>query len=556
MDNEIRIIDKCDNLLMEHYKTIFKSELSIMIIKKEFNIYENQEKCAKKIVDLFSTNLNIVSFMVLALTQSGKTGLMVCLINKFFYSINPIPTENIFIITGLSDKDWKKQTISRIPQCLRARVFHRNNLLGKNGFISNIKNKKNVLIIIDELQIAAKENQTIHIAFKEVGLMNKKYLLDNDIKIIQLTATPDGTIYDHKLWGIHSETIKLPSGSKYTSCFELYEKNRCFNSKPLYYINKDKTYNKDESLKNTNYYIEKIINIEIEQDKKLYHIVRIDNGDKSENIINNFKEICLECKCILYDQNSKLDLDILMHIEPKITTFIFIKERLRCSKTLENKNFFGSVYERKTMTTNDSCIIQGLLGRSTGYNCNDFSICFTDINTLHRYKELWESNFDSIIKWNSTSTKFKNDKTNSKGTYKNPSVMKGMAFDIEETKDNDSIEFEEFNQTDYGSLEETIEASRKWILNELKINILKTTNIIRGPLKKTTNPKEGDDGWVKCTLAYEKREVHSYDTVIRKKNEAWDKAGKTQYIWKPCYKNLSNKESFTALVFYKVNKKY
>ena len=172
-----------DKILQDAYKSEFESQLKIMKQKNLYTTYENQKICSENIVQTFLTNQNIISIMILALTQSGKTGLIVEIINAFYNTINPVPKENIFIITGLSDCDWKKQTAKRIPSCLRERVYHRNNLLGKRGFVSEIKNKKNILIIIDELQIAAKENQTIHRAFEETGLMNKENLLEKLYKL-------------------------------------------------------------------------------------------------------------------------------------------------------------------------------------------------------------------------------------------------------------------------------------------------------------------------------------------------------------------------------------
>ena len=102
------------------------------------------------------------------------------------------------------------------------------------------------------LFLLAKENQTIHRAFEETGLMNKENLLENDVKIVQLTATPDGGIYDHRQWGIHSETRKLLPGKNYIGCYDLYIQNRCYESKSLFCLNKDRTYNEEETLKHTN----------------------------------------------------------------------------------------------------------------------------------------------------------------------------------------------------------------------------------------------------------------------------------------------------------------
>ena len=52
-----------------------------------------------------------------------------------------------------------------------------------------------------------------------------------------------------------------------------------------------------------------------------------------------------------------------------------------------------------------STIIQGLVGRLTGYDDNGTSICYTNIDTIQRYELLWNSKFNPDIKWNSKTTK-------------------------------------------------------------------------------------------------------------------------------------------------------
>lgn len=99
--------------------------------------------------------------MIAALTQSGKTGAMCALVKNYLNdTTNKIPIENIYIITGLSSREWVEQTSIRMPESVQPRVFHRDHLTKK--FLLDIMNKKNVLIIMDEVQIAAKENQTLH----------------------------------------------------------------------------------------------------------------------------------------------------------------------------------------------------------------------------------------------------------------------------------------------------------------------------------------------------------------------------------------------------------
>ena len=68
--------------------------------------------------------------MVLAKTQSGKTGSMCATIKKYLEDYeNILSIDNIYIITGYSSVEWKEQTKHRLPDCLANRVFHRSDLI-------------------------------------------------------------------------------------------------------------------------------------------------------------------------------------------------------------------------------------------------------------------------------------------------------------------------------------------------------------------------------------------------------------------------------------------
>jgi hypothetical protein len=91
---------------------------------------------------------------------------------------------------------------------------------------------------------------------------------------------------------------------------------------------------------------------------------------------------------------------------------------LRCAKTL-TKKFIGIFYERHTYNPDDSTINQGLIGRNTGYDVENFSICYTNIKSIEKYEKLWKSGFeDRTIKWNSKTTKYNKKKgLDSTGTF-------------------------------------------------------------------------------------------------------------------------------------------
>jgi len=412
-----RALHNCD-------QDLFKTALRKMKLKGKGQIYDNQEQTALSIMsDL--VDKKILNIMITALTQSGKTGCMLSLAEKLILS-GVIPVENIYIITGLSSCAWQEQTKDRLPEILQKRVYHRNRILSE--FVPDIKGKKNVLVIIDEVQIAASalgsKKQTIHNALAAAGFYNKQTLFKNDVKIVEFTATPDGTIYDLMNWGENSKKRKLFPGDRYISAFELLRQKRVKQYKDLLCYNKTTGESNPQAISN----IRELKNTIDQYTSKKYHIVRTHNAGKGDMTINNFKQVFNEedYNYITFNRESEIeDINQILNISPNKHTFIFIKEKLRCAITL-SKKFLGVAYERKSSNPDDSCILQGLIGRLTGYDDSGETICFTNIDSIRRYKVIWDSNFEDLtVRWRSKTTKMKNGQIVAKSTMNNPALING-----------------------------------------------------------------------------------------------------------------------------------
>ena len=407
--------------------------------EKGTKIFENQTKVAKEIVDIFKKG-SIINTMVVSPTQSGKTGI-ICETIRYFVKETNISYKNIYIITGLSSVEWKIQTKNRLPDKLRKRVYHRNDLLDR--FYRDIERKRNVLIILDEIQIASSKNQTIHKVFDELNYMNLKTLLKKDVKFLEITATPNGCIYDLMKWGdefTHKIIVQPPES--YTSCFKLFDEGRVKQFRDLCENQKDKE---------TGEYIHAIDNVEelkntideFYKDDPRFHFIRTKAAELQDKTINNFKEVfgeSVNIKSFDFD-NEEDDINNIVCEKPKEHTFIFIKEKLRCAKTIENKNLVGIYYERYTKSIpDDDIIIQGMLGRATGYNDNGDSIIYTNVPSIDKYKKLLETNFnDMTINWISSSTVMRKNKIKSKNYYNAPDNVKGFKV-IEYDNDIETVE--------------------------------------------------------------------------------------------------------------------
>ena len=365
-------------------------------------IYPNQQIAAMKIYEKFC-DASKVFVILIALTQSGKTGTILAFIKQCISSPNiHTPINNIYVITALSSTEWKIQTKIRLP--FNIKVFHRDDL--KDEFVEELKNKRDVIIIMDEVNVASQMGQTIQKQFKKIGWDSLETLLDKDIKILELSATPDGCLFSlaDSNWGNHVSMLTSDPGEGYTSIFNLLDMGRVKQYHDLSGYNRLTGEVRPET-------IEHIRCLKREIDSYLtprYHIIRTSKGSLvRDNLYTVFP--CHEYNFKFYDQESgKLDINTILSVAPRKHTFVLIKEKLRCAFTLI-KEHLGILYERCPQRANDSVIIQGLAGRITGYDTNNDSVVYTNIDTILRYRAIWNNNFDSstlAIRWKSLTTHF------------------------------------------------------------------------------------------------------------------------------------------------------
>ena len=368
---------------------IFKAEYRRMnrAYKREFGkemIYKNQKDCAKKIVTSFKDRRKC-SVMVIAPPQCGKTGVILSAINQSLYvdELN-IPISNIFIITGLSSVQWKAQTRNRFPKSIHENIFHLPDIV--NGkFFEKARTKKNILLFMDEVHLASrtgKQEQKVMQAFKDLKWNKPKFLFDNDIKIVEISATPGNLVQELKFWKSSCfEITKLIPGSEYINFKSLIDNNRVKKYKQLYGKN-PKTKKNLKRLKQTVF----------SMNSPKHHIIRI----RTKKIIKqNIKDEFLGevVDYIDYDEKHKTDINEYLKDPPKRHTFWFVKNKLSCAKTII-KEHLGVIYDYVSEKTIDyTPIIQGLPGRCCGYYnlLNSNIVIFTDIKILKEYNDIIET---------------------------------------------------------------------------------------------------------------------------------------------------------------------
>jgi len=334
--------------------------------------------------DIYQKLLNRRTHTILAvaLTQSGKTGSMLAVIHKMMSSnIIPIPSQHIFIITGHSSVDWLSQTKSRFPKPIRRNIFHRNNL---STFSQRVRNLTNVLIFIDETQIASYHNQSIMNSLLAAGI-NEASLFFRDIKFVLVSATPNSCVKRFIPKRDGYELVYMLPAPGYRSIFSYYDSGHLRQSKDLCGF---------DIASNTvlPHVYDNIREIPLSFEPK-YHIIRTHHSFKHDITIDNFRDV-FRSKA---DYLSMPNLDILEK-PPQRHTFIFIKETLRCANTI-CKDHIGVMYERYSKHVADSAVIQGLAGRATGYH-NAHILIFSHIPSVERYRILWDNHFDG--QWTKT----------------------------------------------------------------------------------------------------------------------------------------------------------
>ena len=376
------------------------AEIHMMELKGN-KIYPNQEKIAEQVSDSFASG-EVVATMVIARTQSGKTGSMCAVIRALTDTTynRPANLDNVFIVTGLSSLEWKTQTAERIPSSIRDNVMHANNL---QQLANKIKHKTDVLIIMDEVHVAAAKTQRLDTLFKTAAINDPQHMREHNIRVVQYSATPNGTLYDLQTWGTAANIILAQPGEGYVGTQQLIIQGRI----------KQFSGEVGSSTQATQEFIQAVTSFNTPR----YHLIRINVLDSVKshkaNITKIFKQQHIHNIHVLsYECSKNTDIkNINQTLEtiPKQHTIIILKNMLRCAKTI-HKSHIGVLHDRPTNNTHDDVIIQGLTGRITGYDTNQDSIIFTNLTSIHKYETLWENNFD-----NNNNNKWKTN--NNKNTF-------------------------------------------------------------------------------------------------------------------------------------------
>jgi hypothetical protein len=152
-------------------------------------IFENQKIDAGNIVSKFNLNPNLRAVSILKRTKVGMNGLMIELAYRM--ATHPddmfkIMSQNIFLLTGMSNTSWETDFKESIPSCFKENVYHHGQLPKVKSRLSNLKN---ALIIVDEIDVGDKNKSVLHKVFAEAHIWDIDYIKENNIRFVFVSAT-------------------------------------------------------------------------------------------------------------------------------------------------------------------------------------------------------------------------------------------------------------------------------------------------------------------------------------------------------------------------------
>ena len=96
---------------------------------------------------------------------------------------------------------------------------------------------------------------------------------------------------------------------------------------------------------------------------------------------------------VVCDSSTGVDVMERVKVKPARQCVLFIKEQLRCAATLV-KEHIGVLYDRVSKL--DNVMVQGLAGRSTGYDVPECLVVFSDVKSIMRYLAVVQEGFDTM----------------------------------------------------------------------------------------------------------------------------------------------------------------
>jgi hypothetical protein len=344
----------------------------------------------------FSAPLRRAWIHLAAEMQAGKTGVVNALIRLIFTNIRilNIRADRIFIITGMSDNAWLKQTRKRVPDAVRRGVAHSGGLIGVVRALRALNERaplSNILLIIDESHIASSaRNLTNKLVYEELARLcpREEWSGVRNIRILTISATDPAksTIIADSSISIPVEVVQLQTSEAYQSVESLSLHGRL-------------RYAEDHGDLHEATAIEELARAVATFPDPRYHILR-PRKNKGEMVKSLLESKFPGCVVMPWDSDSRPskdddgsssvkmdDINALLEVQPSVHTFILLKNMFYASKTMEDA-YVGVLYDR--VGGKDDTNLQSLLGRACGYGKRNDTIIYTCKQTVENYLKFWK----------------------------------------------------------------------------------------------------------------------------------------------------------------------
>ena len=327
-------------------KSVNDKEELLELEGKKF-IYPNQEKAANECINAYKEGA--IAVCLIAQPGTGKTGTAQKVMIKMTTEENDdeiIFSENVHIYSGMSDKDWEKQFNDSVLPAFRDNIYHRQKLIKQKD---KLKSLEDGFIVTDECHVASGARMTVAKTLKETGLLNLDILQKRNIKMLDISATPDAVLLDYKKWNDKCKFVKIEPGPSYKGFQVMLDEERIIDAPPLEEMNDCEVFLEelDERYKKTN---------------KKYFIFRTLNQEK----INMLECVCndLGWKYLNHNSDERIhEIDTILKTAPENHTIIFIKCFWKASKRIPCIDHIGATYEEIPKQQNSSNSAQSNPGR-------------------------------------------------------------------------------------------------------------------------------------------------------------------------------------------------
>ncbi len=332
--------------------------------------------------------------------QAGKTGVCDALVriirrNVEDEKLSADVYRNIFVVTGLSDCSWVKQTRERLSG---VNVYH-GPTLGKmqvqlKALAERPDGLRNVLIIVDESHVAsAKNNRPYKCIYSEVRscLPDARSWSDRKVHFLTVSATDPKAVLMMAEADMPAAAVALETTEGYQSVRTLREAGRIRDA---------------ANIGSTPETVEMLQEAVDAYEAPRYHIIRAE-GKLNPVAVDLLRTTFPDARVLTWDAKSKgaatdgsttseNDINELLSTAPEVMTFIVIKRMFSCAKTMVDRHV-GVLWDYVSeWDDKDSVRLQSLLGRACGYGRSKDTVVYTSMRVVDDYLEHWRDAMRSV----------------------------------------------------------------------------------------------------------------------------------------------------------------